>query len=153
MKDLTVIEWISFGVLALMTPFALWQMPKYWRGDAKELYDEGTSLMVWGLGDVGRRAFLRSVHLGVLAMPFMLLSMLFAFLGDAGRLPTDVAHAWGFRSILIFCAIGLVDVVIVLFNRPKFLVPKVYRRDPGLVPYAFRFLFRPHERQAPDGKE
>ncbi len=132
--DLTGFDWIWFSFLLIVVVGASLQMPKYWRGELVQLYERGSGGW-WPFGEALRRGFLRSIHLGVVGGFWVLASLFFLSLRDnvGAGLAQSALEALGVVSAAMFFVTLILDLLVVLLNRPKFLVPPPYRDDVGAV--------------------
>lgn len=106
-------------------------LPRYWRGDLVAVHEAGTASW-WPLGEALKRGFLRTLHLGIVGSIFL-------FGSAAGLLlkrvvtNSDSVEKASLVAFLLFGVTTLIDIIIVLFNVPKALVPPPYRDEPGAL--------------------
>lgn len=114
---------IMGGLVILSIPL----MPKYWRGEYRQLHDRGSSSW-WVWGDALRRGFLRGLHIGVVAAAGVSFAVVFHAAADAG---VGWAGPAGWIAFGLFGGCIAVDLLVVLVNRPRWLVPPHARNEPG----------------------
>lgn len=127
-------EWVAIGVGFFIVIIGLSQMPKYWRGELRDLHARGSAVW-WPLGTSLRRGFLRTLHLGLAGATCALLTLVSSFIEQTSHSPavTSAADAAKGAFIALFLCILLLDLAVVVANRPKILVPPPYRDDRGAV--------------------
>ncbi len=132
--ELSPVHWVAILVILALFLAAIPQMPKYWRGDLVRLHERGTTGW-WPFGEALRRGFLRTLHLGVAAsllvvVTLVLLALREVVTSEAMRSVVDTASN---ATLIAFLGILVVDLAVIFFNRPKWLVPPPYRADVGAV--------------------
>ncbi len=87
------------------------------------------------MGESLRRGFVRTIHLGVVGTAAVVLVLVSSYLEDkaGNELLAQIGAAVERVATGAFLLIVLLDIVIVLFNRPKALVPPPYRNEPGAL--------------------
>jgi hypothetical protein len=110
-------------------------MPKFWRGEYRELFDRGSSGW-WPFGEPLRKAFIRGILLGGLGMTCAVLAAVCVWVrGDTEGDIRTVANAGITIFGLMLMLLIFLSVLVILFNRPKFLIPPTYREEPGAIRY------------------
>lgn len=127
-------ELVAYVIFLFGTIIATFRMPKYWRGELDALHDQGSTGW-WPFGEPIRRGFLRSLHLGVAVGWIGSSALVFMYIEDVAKNPAlrHLAHNGIFVCFGFFVLVLLLDLVITLFNRPKFLVPRSHRDAPGAI--------------------
>lgn len=126
---MTAFQGIAIVVLAVMVVLGSWLLPRVWRGDFYELHERGSTAW-WPAGEGLRRGFLRGLPLGIIQSGVLLLIILVLLLANQ-RTPFSDAILIGLGTIWFF--VVALDVCVVLFNHPKWAVPRKYRSEPGAL--------------------
>ncbi len=138
-RGISAAEWIAVSVGFAIVLVGLSQMPKYWRGDLHGLYEQGSAGW-WPFGESLRRGFVRTVHLGLAGTAAVVLLVVSSYLEEkaANELLSPAAAAAKRVAAGVFVLTLLLDIGIVLLNRPKALVPPPYRDEPGVLTHWMR---------------
>lgn len=136
MRPSTGADWLVFVVIAVLSTLGLLTLPRLWQGPHR--LDKGVPLW-WYYPEALWRGYWRSVHLHVVAF---WLATLRVFLGKcdegmSGGSGRDIAMS-GFRVaadvVLVGCGLVVaLAITVPLFNRPRFVVPPRFRRQPGAI--------------------
>lgn len=111
-------------------------MPRFWRGELKDVMDRGTAGLGWLFGEALRKAFIRSglaAEIGATSA-FLALICILVRQESSGRIHDLADSALSF-FVLLFLLSLFVAGMIALFNRPRFVVPPIHRDEPGAVRY------------------
>lgn len=131
---MSTLQWVGTIFMAAMVVAVGFQMPAYWRGESRDFIDENTRGW-WPFGEALRRGGLRSIHLGVAICATGVLAVVSFEIHDRVEArwleATTFATAWAF-SILFLVSL-VIDASVLLFNRPRWLVPPRYRDEPGAI--------------------
>lgn len=109
-----------FGALALFI-WGVWGVPRFWRGSREYRLEQNPFAPRWV-----QRALRRQAHICI--------AVIIAFLVFIGTRPVHSDHSLvnGVSAILFLALLGII-ASIALVNRPRSLVPKRFRREPGAV--------------------
>lgn len=124
-------QWWSLAALfALCAAACAIVIPRYWKGDIGHASREHAPV-VWPFGVRAWRGLLSSLP----ALSVLMLLGSIAFLVPAVSLGEQASAAWRVYGLVVFaylCAMVVLVSVIVLFNRPRFLVPPPWRDESGV---------------------
>lgn len=128
MPDLSAVHMVALAVMAVLGVGGVLLLPRFWRGELTSMYEHASRDM-WLWGEPLRRGFIRGLHLGVLGTVVMVL----AIFATADLEPTgSMGPAAGAALGMLFALLVLYGSVI-LFNRPRWVVPPHARTQPGAV--------------------
>lgn len=127
-----VVVLVGGGVMVLAGWTVL--MPRHWRGDLR--HRELTTSLWLPFSYPLRRGLVRSTPLVMFGFTCLYLSaaLSIAIRARTGHDPTGIA-LW-LLGVLVFLSIGMAVIVwpvVVLLNRPKFVVAPVYRSESGAI--------------------
>lgn len=123
-----LLEWIAFVVLAALLALAVPAAGGHWTGE-EPLWEGGDAPPTWIWGDALWRGWSRSCLAFFAGLALCVVGTPLFFVLDAGR-P---------RTVVGFVAVGglvggmLLVATISLLNRPKTLVPRRLRGEPGAL--------------------
>lgn len=122
--------WLADLLWFLLVVVATLQLPKIWRGTSSAL-DPVPSWWLWGraLWFGLRRMIPLAVALGWVVMGLLW----FPSAGKAPEALTDQELAIAAAAMGLFFMIGALMTSVVLFNRPRTLVPPRWRAEPGAL--------------------
>lgn len=139
--DLNALQMVALAVMAVLAVAGVVLLPRIWRGELASTYDHA-SRDVWLWGEPLRRGFIRGLHLGILGT----VVLVFLVFATADLEPTEsIGPVVGSALVLFFALLALYTSV-VLFNRPRWVVPPYARDQPGAV-REWRTRFRERRRQ------
>jgi hypothetical protein len=127
--------------IVLRVPQFLWRL----RPDTDAPLIRGL-LSFWGRTSLGW-GFIRAAMAGFIGAITMVLGFGLAMFGDTLRIPAFTGV--GIALFLVAILVALLFNAIILWNRPKFLVPPGLRGQPGL--FGARRALRDLKRRHPDG--
>ncbi len=142
---MSVVHWVALGITVLIAVGGVRNLPRIWRHEAKHL-DNVPSWWPWG-GALWR-GYVRAMPTGVIGT--IVLLAVFTALALVGEQPSGpfVRPYWVVVPSLV--ALGLAGAVmlgVVLFNRPKAVVPPHLRDQPGALGEWTGALRRKHASQ------
>ena len=115
---------VGFWFLALLGIVGVVLMPRLWREDPPGIEPQA--------GGPIRRGFIRGIAIAPVKALLLVLAAL-PFVLDWIPSGSPIARLYGIFGLLVIAVAILMDVGIVLFNRPKFLVPPRFRDQPGAI--------------------
>jgi len=132
---LEILAVVSFVALVIL---ASTRLPKLWRSDERVLEGMERSLgAVWPYGRTVWRGVLRGLPAIVIGSWFLTMGGLLALAVPAGNPPRSRASTALFTALLLagvgFCLCFALHIVVILFNRPKWIVPPLKRAEPGAL--------------------
>jgi len=123
---------VLFGALVLGAAFV---MPRFWRGEMKDGMDRGTASW-WLFGEPLRKGLIRGVLVGEMGAATAFLTAVCVWVRQESTPPLRALADRGVTLFsLLFLIALLVSATVVLFNRPRFLMPPIHRDEPGAVRY------------------
>lgn len=131
-----MVEVVGMTLFAVVGVFGSLQLPSLWRGESAERIERHLR-PGWPWGSSALKGWIRSLPAAVLAGWSLFLLALIGVAASNGFL--SEGSPLRLLGYLALPAIGLTIfgflhmLTIILFNRPKYLVPPSLRGDPGLV--------------------
>lgn len=123
----------ALAVGGILTAFGLTQWRRVWSGELLELSDVSTKEW-FPAGEGLRRGLVRATPRGIIAIAGLFTCVLAFTVADAVR--GAAASMLDLLSVVAACialVAMLLDVGVVLFNRPRWAVPPPLRQEPGAV--------------------
>ena len=128
-------DWRLVVGLIIVVPMVVYgfvRLPRIWSGADLPMQRLGSSGLP--IGNQLRRGLVRGTAVGVVVCAVLVLAAVAVVVkasttGDASRLAADVAVV----LLLVFAALAIVNAGVILFNRPKFVVPPPLRDEPGAL--------------------
>ncbi len=136
-------DWLAFVIFFALAVAGTYRLPRYWRGETSVI-----PLMSrwWPFGGPLLRGWERSMPAAFASGWSLLVAFVTGSLAAAGKRTDsqplhDLAYV-GIAAIGVFFLSLFVMATVVLFNRPKFIVPPHLRQQPGAVQEWFRAIRR-----------
>jgi uncharacterized protein YqgC (DUF456 family) len=123
---------IGLIIVIPMTLFGLIRLPKIWAGQDQDLMEIGTAALP--MSQPLRRGFVRGTVVGIFVCGALVVCAPAAAVADAtnGRV-ASTATGVALGALVAFAVLSIINLGVLLFNRPKFAVPPCYRQEPGAV--------------------
>ena len=131
-----MVEVVGMTLFAVVGALGSLQLPTLWRGESAERIERQLR-PGWPWGGSALKGWIRSLPAAVLAGWSMFLLALIGVASSNGFLiEGSPLRPLGYLALpaIGMMIIGFVHMVtVILFNRPKYLVPPSLRKEPGLV--------------------
>ncbi len=134
-------DWLAFAIFITLAIAATYRLPRYWRDEISVV---PAMSRWWPFGDPLLRGWERSMPAAFAAGWSLVVAFVTGWLATVGKRTDsqtlhDLAYV-GFAAIGVFFLSLFVLATVVLFNRPKFIVPPHLRLQPGAVQEWFRAI-------------
>lgn len=139
--DLHAVQVVALTVMAVLAVAGVLLLPRIWRGELASTYDHA-SRDAWLWGEPLRRGVIRGLHLGILGT----VVLVFLVFATADLDPTGNMDPIAGAAVVLFCAVLVLYGSVILFNRPRWVVPPHARDQPGAV-HEWRARFRERRQQ------
>ncbi len=128
---MSILDWIAFGFLLVITVAAFRNLPRVWRHEFRH-FDRAPAYWPWGAALW--RGFVRMMPVGVVGCAVLLIGTVVLLLIPEEPSGPFVRPYWAVVPSLIACALPLAGMLgVVLFNRPRAIVPPHLRAQPGAL--------------------
>lgn len=149
---------MAIGIVLIVgvaiSAFWSWMTIKLWK-DPKQVEFFMISLSILPLGESGKRGEVRAAALTAVTLWGLVIGVIWSMIPSGGDHASGATTGRAIMFVIIALIVGplLLEISVVLFNRPRFVVPPHMRSDAGALPEALakRRAVRDLSRSSPRG--